>query len=257
MKYPGELMKTHAPVDFGPGRGKFPALRRLKLQGMDLGWIVTVLASITHSALESVDLNFTSHTPASWKQVFDNLLPYRATLTSLILDEKEEGDFGDEDAIDQNIIEPLLSLPNLAHVILRPHHPLDVGDQLLEEMSKAWPRLRHLALDCDTWVRSLRITLQGLLPLVKGCPHLEHLELCINAKVTPFSLEAPPGRGVSGVKLTTLVLGYSPIANSAKVAAFLMDVFPNLTEIQGSSSMWVQTQAHLKTFRAIRQWPAL
>ncbi|KAF5377863.1 hypothetical protein D9615_006740 [Tricholomella constricta] len=243
------------PIDSVSGTGKFPALRRLELQGMELEWINDLLAAITVSVIETVNLIFPLHNPTGWQALLTNLSLSHATLRILKL--KENGHAGTDNSINSDTLRTLLACSYITHVSIHPAHKLDLDDQLLQGFSEAWPHLRHLDLGYqDLWLKPYHITLKGLLPLVRGCPKLEHLELLLNATATNFSLATRPGMGTSSATLTTLKLGYSPVGDPAKVAAFLFDVFPNATTITGNDEGWTETLDLFNLFKTMRQWPA-
>ncbi|KAI0720573.1 hypothetical protein C8T65DRAFT_633583 [Cerioporus squamosus] len=113
------------------------------------------------------------------------------------------------------------------------HHLMVTGcdiavyDELVREMSEAWPNIRTLHLltiPGSDW----EVSLPGLLPLVYRCPFLT--ELCVNVDASnvalPFPiLEIRPAFG-SQHALQVLSVEYGRVTDPAFVAGFLADCFP-------------------------------
>lgn len=138
-------------------------------------------------------------------------------------------------------------------------------DADLMEMALAWPRLRHLVIDHElfTDTRPCRpaTTLSGLLHLVRHCPDLRHVALDIDASSPNISLDTRPGGGACNAHIITLAMGsLSVIGDPIQVAAFLIDVFPNLRSLRCHSSeledsnMWEETERFPSILAAFRMW---
>jgi len=139
----------------------------------------------------------------------------------------------DSFTIDADMMRPLLSFVNLQEMIIGTCHSFELGNDFLDEVTKAWPKLHALRLGCYGWGGRSSITLAGFIPLIQRCSDLTYLGLVVDATVVDHSLNIP----VSSTKITTLSLGDSKIEDSASVAAYLSGLFPNLTSINSWGSV--------------------
>ena len=219
-----------------------PTLRELKFEGNQLNWVTSFLSSIQSSChLETVDIEVNLYEEPvlhPWTKLLKVLGCCNShTLTSLSVT------IADSDYVypgqdhhhqkcypNQEAISPLLALSNLIHLKLRPYLGFDIDDEVLRQMSLAFPHLRSLELGRLTlpWTVSSRITLVGLIPLIVNCPQLHHLGIIIDATTIPDTCIPT---SIPNTILKTLEVGRSRISSPVDVAAFLMDLFPNVTRI--------------------------
>ncbi len=116
---------------------------------------------------------------------------------------------------------------DLHHVIFK-GCDIAVYDNLVREMSEAWPNIQTLHLSTipgSDW----KVSLPGLLPLVYRCRSLT--ELWVNLDAThvafPFPItEIRPAFGSEQHSLRLLSVQYGRVADPAFVAGFLADCFP-------------------------------
>lgn len=133
---------------------------------------------------------------------------------------------------------PLLHLRNLRHLALIPCN-VPIKDQELAELALAWPDLRHLTLNLQRDLEALQrekvlATPLGLLPLAQHCPHLETLNMFVDASgEAPRVHDLPSEAITSNRALTTLHIGASflQLEELAHLAAYLVAAFPALKEI--------------------------
>lgn len=152
-----------------------------------------------------------------------------------------------------HVIHPLFAFCNLTSVELNVDTLL--GDDGLEAMAMAWPRLGRLLLGKS----SPTFTLQGLIPLVRYCPESRTLRITLNGSGVPMPWDRRPADGYSNPWICAVALGSSPVDESDKVtaAAFLSDLFPNLRKIAcGADSpyrkTWAGVEGLLEAFAAVR-----
>ncbi|KAG5642739.1 hypothetical protein DXG03_002253 [Asterophora parasitica] len=100
-----------------------------------------------------------------------------------------------------------------------------LDDSWLEEASSAWPRLSTLELRGEG---PPMMTLQGLVPLLKNCAHLEHLR--VSAVWKPFDTTGL--RNCSNFKIQEMRIGNLVVAKPV-VAVFrcLLLLFPVINEV--------------------------
>ncbi|TFY55373.1 hypothetical protein EVG20_g9340 [Dentipellis fragilis] len=90
----------------------------------------------------------------------------------------------------QAIFSPLLAFKNMEQCDIRVH-VLDVDDAFLESVAASWPNLRSFSLiPIEKYKDESRLTLPGLLPLAKNCPHLYNVKLNLNTRITADDLSA-------------------------------------------------------------------
>ncbi|KAK7044493.1 hypothetical protein R3P38DRAFT_166034 [Favolaschia claudopus] len=135
---------------------------------------------------------------------------------------------------------PLTSFTNFTEVYLTPPLGFDLDDAIIADLAQAWPHLSHLSLFSSCYVNyPSRVTLNGLLPLPRYCPHLRSLTLPLDAasemrwpqKLHSESDGDEPGRRLQQRSLVSLNVMRSPITDSSPVAWFLSSVFPRLKSI--------------------------
>lgn len=115
-----------------------------------------------------------------------------------------------------------------------------ISDELLYKMARAWPSLRTLDL---CWYGIGRdspyaVTLPGLLPLTRLCPHLFSLGVALDATYIPPQPipEIRPAFGGGQGELCLFKAGYGRLPANAGGEAFaagwLADCFPSLVSVQ-------------------------
>lgn len=138
---------------------------------------------------------------------------------------------------------PLLQL-NISQLHLEPGAPIDIDDELVERMARAWPRLAVLELNAE-WRRYApaglvpSVTLKGLIPLAEHCPFVGMLSLPINTDVSAFEEDYEaglrPAGGISFKQCYMLGVGPSPIEQESDhlmIAGFLSDLCPDLMTLK-------------------------
>ncbi|KAF9235608.1 hypothetical protein BU15DRAFT_77839 [Melanogaster broomeanus] len=105
----------------------------------------------------------------------------------------------------------------------------------LEALAKAFPKIEVLEIVSAPVNDPSRITLDGLLPLLKHCPNLATLKISIDASQVTKSIDRPGG-GIRNTLITQLSLYSSPIRDVGLVALFLSDVLPNVRAIEETSA---------------------
>jgi hypothetical protein len=129
-----------------------------------------------------------------------------------------------------------------------------VDDDDLEALSKAFPKLKLLEIITHSSQEPSRITLNGLVPLLKHCPDLETLKISINATHIGDNLDRP-GNGVRNTCITKLSLYNSPIGDVGRAALFLSDILPNVRTIEetSTSESWKKVATLLEVFYLARK----
>lgn len=127
---------------------------------------------------------------------------------------------------------PLTCFKSLGRIDISVNHSIHLDDNDLRSLVSAWPHLYSLSLnDTAGWRVKSGITQIGLIAMLDCCPDLQKLCIALN---TDAFIEVPSDReGIENTALRTLGLADSLIEARATVAvaAFLSDIFPNLTTI--------------------------
>ncbi|KAG2125037.1 hypothetical protein DEU56DRAFT_826037 [Suillus clintonianus] len=127
---------------------------------------------------------------------------------------------------------PLACFGNLGRIDINVDHNIHLDDDSLGLLVSAWPHLYSFSLnDTAGWRVKSGITQIGLIAMIECCPNLEKLCIALN---TDAFIEVPSDReGIENTAMQTLGLADSLIEARATVAvaAFLSDIFPNLTAI--------------------------
>ncbi|KAJ7604232.1 hypothetical protein FB45DRAFT_1083102 [Roridomyces roridus] len=157
-------------------------------------------------------------------------------------------------------LRPLFLFTELTEVSLYPHFGFDLDDSMIDELARAWHRVKTLVLGQSRKVASgqasgSRITLAGLLSFAEHCPHLSFLELSFNASVVPESLtRKPPKIRVQQSSLTSLHVQISPCHDHQATAAFLSGAFPKLRNLRAET---IASNDRVLAHSLIKKWKAV
>jgi hypothetical protein len=124
---------------------------------------------------------------------------------------------------------PLFSLPSLEEVYISSKRVRDLDDSWIAQAALAWPLLDSFALPSRPRPLVPRITLAGLVPLIKHCPNLCNIYMQIDAKPVPLALL----EGVRNTRIQTIVIHGSAIDQPLGVLRSLIHLFPNLVYVDG------------------------
>jgi hypothetical protein len=133
---------------------------------------------------------------------------------------------------------PLTCFESMGRIDISINHSIHLDDDDLRTLVSAWPRLYSFSLnDTAGWLVKSGITQIGLIAMLDCCPDLQKLCIALN---TDAFIEVPSDReGIENTAMRTLGLADSLIEARATVAvaAFLSDIFPNLTTIVAWNSV--------------------
>ncbi|KAJ7633547.1 hypothetical protein DFH06DRAFT_1437439 [Mycena polygramma] len=125
----------------------------------------------------------------------------------------------------------LFPFTNLVTLSIHVPSGFDLTDVTISAMASAWPNIHDLQLEADVQIHPAQGTLRGIQALAEQCPHLQHLELAIDATVIPAPRLAPAPRLVAQEALVLFNVGESRIDNVFAVARFLSSIFANVQKI--------------------------
>ncbi|KIJ58173.1 hypothetical protein HYDPIDRAFT_34429 [Hydnomerulius pinastri MD-312] len=218
------------------GRG-FPVLREALVSSPTMSHCLQFLKYVKSTSLDTINLNVDDETPAaSYKEIFTawGLNPSYQNLSTIDISEMRVWrDYDEKHIIDITVLRPLFQLKGLTCLKLETLCTYDLDDAAIKEIATAWPLLETLDLslrECG-WEIPSKVTLQGLIPLLRGCPNLALLGVVVDATRLPAASTRLPGAGVRNTSLESLWLADSKITRPSLVAAFLSAVAPNIEQI--------------------------
>ncbi|KAK7053770.1 hypothetical protein R3P38DRAFT_2601535 [Favolaschia claudopus] len=239
-----DLAPSHPP-DFLVGPS-FPKLEYLSIRCRTANFCAGVVQVIASRQLTSLSISpMSSWTSSAWQKLHTVI---QECLDHTALDSIEVKDWDglvrpaeDELAsyrISLDVLRPLLAFKRLEQVAYQTYPDVDVGDDFLEEMAKAWPRLSSLHLCNEVLItQPPRATLRCLLPFARHCRHLEALGIRIHARNIPAFTQLAGHRIAHELQYmyvgTSYLLSWDDM--EGKVAAFISDLFPTLDSLMTSS----------------------
>ena len=211
----------------------FPALRHLSMEDCSIDSCLYVLKRMSCSTLSSLVLHVKvpyASNESRWTDLFSNLQK------SISRDSLTIATFfisGSQFPIPLSFqsISPLLHFQNISEFDCGGTN-LDLGDDDVIRIAKAWPRLKTFMIDSSPNPSKPRSTLHALATLAMHCPELEFLVISIDATIViDYEDKGQPGKGRFDSRLRKLNVGHSPIDDPDRVAAFIADIFPNVTKM--------------------------
>ncbi|TFK56436.1 hypothetical protein OE88DRAFT_1649718 [Heliocybe sulcata] len=220
----------------------FPALREAQLHGPTLRQCSAFLSGMTKASLKKLKIvsDEASH-PGEALQLMRTVQrkcqPQDLTRLEVSDDIRYAPDLvgflqrDQERPPDAGLLEPLLGFKKIKKLCVRLRDGVDLDDTMMAKLALAFPSLQRLFLEAS----DVRVTLPGLIPLVRHCPRLAELTMPINAAVDiddhilSVLAEDLPLHKV----MVWMSVGISPIRNSEAVARFLSTLSPALDDIRG------------------------
>lgn len=234
------------------GHVRFPVLQEVLLSAPTMSHALRFLDFIQSTSVDTINLNVDDETcAADYHAIFSgwSTNPSYKHLSVIDISEMQVWrDYDDKHIMDMHTLRPLLRFGRLTALKLETLCTYALDDAALVEMALAWPCLETLDLsirECG-WEIPSRVTLPGIVPLLRHCPNLALLGVVVDATVLPASCAPPsasslhtlagvaprlPGGGVRNTSLESLWLADSKITRPTLVASFLSAVAPNLEQI--------------------------
>ncbi|OAX39259.1 hypothetical protein K503DRAFT_856137 [Rhizopogon vinicolor AM-OR11-026] len=129
---------------------------------------------------------------------------------------------------------PLTFFDSLGRIDINVDYAISLNDDDLKSLVTSWPHLYYFSLNnVSGWRIKSGVTHIGLLAMLELCPDLQTLYIALNTDAFREVPSDRPGEGVENRSLQTLGLIDSTVdsGKTVVVAAFLSDIFPNLTDI--------------------------
>ncbi|KAF8349641.1 hypothetical protein F5887DRAFT_1235759 [Amanita rubescens] len=244
----------------------FPVLQHLGMYHCNMDITLHVFKRMSGTPLVCLDLSVAARPSESrWAELFNYIQEGISHDSLAAVSFAVDHDYplwiaADRDRITWTFqtISPLLHFRNISEFKHSRFCILDLEDNDVASIARAWPRLKSFIIHSAHAVRS-RLTLHALLPLAKHCPKLEILAMAINATRIGTYREKP-GRGFCGMRLRELLVFNSPIWDSElpHFAAFISDIFPNVRVSSDGvySSRYYQVNMMIPAFVEVRRQEA-
>ncbi|OCH93730.1 hypothetical protein OBBRIDRAFT_832352 [Obba rivulosa] len=134
-------------------------------------------------------------------------------------------------------IAPLLAFRNLESLILHLNTPVDLEDEALGRLVKAWPSLRTLHIGHLEPFFMPRLTYDALVVLAIHSPRLESLEIVLDMRsFTIDNVQRTQRDPRAMTSLKQLAIGGYEVCDALCVAHTLYMFFPNLSFLATTSS---------------------
>ncbi|KAJ7184806.1 hypothetical protein C8R46DRAFT_466922 [Mycena filopes] len=238
-------------LPFGPlsldnvPRPHFPSLEIVNLWSTTPGFATTLIASIQHHALKTVNLLLSGGMgdDETADRLYTALAAGRTHSALHTLRIELSGQAAEP--ITADTLRILLPFTHLRHLELRALKGFNLTDALVAELARTWTRVEDLSLGTLSLGYAYpRVTLAGVHTLARHCPRLRALELLIDATAVPELDEDDVWAAQE--RLAVLRVDGSPITAPADVATFLAQVFPGLQEVESKDEGWKRVDRFLK-----------
>ncbi|KAF8173820.1 hypothetical protein K438DRAFT_1980693 [Mycena galopus ATCC 62051] len=218
----------------------FPALESLSIYCTTVRFCIGVIQVISSRRLKSLTIQpMAVWTTSAWLDLHTTLIDCldHNSLRFLAVEEWHVSGRPADDELAAHVltpdaIRPLLAFKNLTSITYQIHPCLDVGDEFLEEMAQAWPKLSNLQFGTEVPILlPPRATLKCLISFARHCLRLSTLGIRMDATDIPAFTHLPGDRITSWANY--LYVGTSPITITKEglVAAFISNIFPELQEL--------------------------
>lgn len=211
----------------------FQALEKLDITCLSFRTLASLLDGL-FAAAPIRDATFTLHHSSSIvltevKDLFESIQRHssHSWLSSLrVWVSRNLRDFEKRLAIAEDVLRPLLKLRSLTILELHLQHAcFRMDDDMAKDMAAAWPLLRRLCIGCGGWTKKPTITPEGLIALLNGMPHLNSLDIAINAT----SINISENHVISAnTALTQVGFQNSRLRDADAMAQLLLRAAPNL-----------------------------
>ncbi|KAK7053775.1 hypothetical protein R3P38DRAFT_2852075 [Favolaschia claudopus] len=252
---------TLYPPDF-LSETAFPALTSLSVCCRTARLCMGIIQTISSSRFARLYIYpLANWTTAAWQDLHTSLRDLSIKSVFKTLEVEDMDSYSGLDVglhvVSEDSLRPLLAIKTLNNLTHHTHAGVDVGDDFLEEMARAWPSIGSILFRSDCLHPLPRATLKCLIPFARCCPELDYLELRMNAVNVPEFVQAP-GQRIRHEVLEYLEVGESPIARGkeARVAAFISNLFPELDSLIVPDAMSLldeDSRTHAKSWRRVKE----
>ncbi|CCM02996.1 uncharacterized protein FIBRA_05111 [Fibroporia radiculosa] len=230
----------------------FPSLRVISLGhlhvycGADVSSCAALLDRIHSSVLQDVSLEATGTSSSAMRRKLLSSMHKRYSAlrklhvvgirTAPVRLPLKQDAFGDDELV------PLLSLTSLTHLQLSFICQYDLGDLMMLRIADGWPGLQSLKIGTvHGWEKRSRVTLHGLIGLIKSCPQLRELALPIDISQISLDLEhdeLPQNHHITTIDLMDSAIVMEDENILDRSARCFVVLFPELRLIRSSRPRW-------------------
>ncbi|KAJ6581616.1 hypothetical protein B0H19DRAFT_1228922 [Mycena capillaripes] len=268
-----DLSTALVPGEPAAGSWRFQSLEKLHICAQ-APLLELLLKTIPPASLHTLRIDATTPSSLSWSSIFDLIrinasqtlhdLTIEHHLDDIDLDTIPATSTGTDtqhthsstnDRITFDIIRPLAALRHLRNLTIDMTCIPNLCDQDILALATWWPDLAYLDLgslhssECHPSVGSPRATLACLRAFAASMPSLHTLILPLDLSAVPALPPTVRSNTLSRATLTS----FAPPPDPATVAHYLHEIFPLLTEVEGTDqheAEWGQVQTVLRGLQA-------
>jgi len=208
----------------------FASLRELVVDEWNVASCIALVKPLFMTCpLKSLELCFAISPPLPQFHLLLSILcsaRWTASLKTLRLETTSElQDAPDSSLLPMADITPLFAMKNMEVLVVLLHCPYDLDDDFMKNASLSWPNLHRLDLRdlCNSDADISRVSMDGVLSLVQGCPGLTSIGVTVNMRTENLG-----PRPSCYPNVTEFLVGESTLDDSVLVFEYLWNTFPNL-----------------------------
>ncbi|KAG2138423.1 uncharacterized protein EDB93DRAFT_723617 [Suillus bovinus] len=224
----------------------FPALQRLSLVAHDLSQCTSIVSLISSPQLEDVSVSYDVQARSSVITSFLSAIGTSVRSISLRHNTQTHTIADAPFIFDPSTFAPLLACRNLRTIQVYNLGTLNLDDEFIVSVAKAWNKLEDIRLCSLPWSSIIpNISLNALTALTQYCPRLTRVHLSLNAREIP---ELPTNRA-GAQSLEVLNIRDSVIDHTELVAHFLRAIIPNMRTLYVEAhpelrDKWMEVKAY-------------
>lgn len=240
----------HHPLD-NLNFATFLNLTTLSFRGIQVAAVVTIMQHFEFPSLKEFEMHVRVLGWEGAEQLFRALSQCKASQTL------EHINISSRDRIQEHSSDPLTAIrqfvcfKQLRTLKLSAHYSIYLDNDLLFEAMKSWPHIRSLSL-VDWHLCPPTVTFGGLFAALRLCPHLQDMEITVDARNIDIDPEAESFQHTS---LKNLTLGSSELedVNVETVARIVFSMLPAVDRVIYASGsitrVWHNVNRHLELLR--------
>ncbi|KAG2128137.1 hypothetical protein BD769DRAFT_1775710 [Suillus cothurnatus] len=127
------------------------------------------------------------------------------------------------------------------------NYPVYLDNDLLLEAMSSWPHIRYMTL-ANHQLRPPTITFRGLFDGLRLCPHLDSLQLHIDAVNIDID---PETESFQHTTLQKFNVGFSNVEDVEAIARIIFSMLPRVEKVRhGNEDEWIQVNEHLEYLKS-------
>ncbi|KAG1733792.1 hypothetical protein EDB19DRAFT_2026649 [Suillus lakei] len=240
----------HCPLD-NLSFATFLNLTTLSFRGIQVAVAVTILQLFEFPSLKEFEMHVRVLPWAEAEQLFRALSRCKASQTLEHVNISSRNRIPEYSGESLTAVRQFLCFAQLRTLRLSAHHRIYLDNDLLFEAMSSWPHIRSLSL-VDWYLCPPTVTFSGLFAALRLCPHLQDLEVSVDARNIDIEPEAESFQHTS---LQNLTVGLSELesADAEAVARIIFFMLPAIDRVMCGSSgvprLWKYVNRHLEFLR--------